>query len=256
MANLIRDIVRHPGNAINQLYASPWAPWGPELLQPEAFEGKRVIVVGPAETVLDDLKNTIVDNYDVVVRLNNGIALKNASPDILGQRTDLLVHNLREYGDRSAGAIPTSFLLENQVGGIVYPHWHKSRLRKLFREKRKALKEEGGPPLTLIPPWMMRKMRAEIGDRPPTVGTCALLFFLDSPAIELAIHGFTFFETVYAPGYNDTVKTADDARAWVDARGAHEPKLEKTAILRRLETTMVKSVTMGCNVKRHLYADR
>ena len=236
----------------DRLRGARWAPWGGDILRPEVFQGKRVIIVGPAETVVDDLAGTDVDSYDVVVRLNNGLALAAARPELLGRRTDILIHNLREDGPRSAGAIPAEVLHRNDVRMLVYPHWH----RRAFRAKRDALARNGGPPLKLIPPVMLRRMRDDLGGRRPTVGACAVMFFLDAPIRELAIHGFTFFETAYAPGYNDAVRTAAEARAWVDARGTHEPVSEKRAIARRLAAPNVPPVTLGQGVRRHLEAER
>lgn len=238
------------------LESVPWLPWGPSILNAEAFRGKSVIIVGPAKTVIEDLADTRVDDYDVVVRLNNGISLAGTHPDVLGRRTDILFHNLRETGLRSAGAIPGTYLRENGVKTVVYPHWRTKRLRMLYRDKRASLAAESGPPLKLLPPSFMKSMRADIGDRAPTIGTCASLFFMASPAAELAIHGFTFFETAYASGYNAAVKNAADMRAWVDQGGAHDPISEKTLFQHRLAEPHVPRIVLGVNVRRHLYADQ
>ena len=231
-------------------------PGRPEILDPGLFAGRRVIVIGPAETLAADLEGTRVDGFDVVVRLNNGIRLAETRPDLFGRRTDLLFHNLRETGPRNAGAIPAGFLTERGVGALVFPRWRRPVDRSTYRAKRAELEKAGGPPIRILPPAMMAAVRADLGDRPPTVGLDALLFFLASPAAELAIHGFTFFETAYAPGYNDAVRNADEARAWVDARGAHEPLSEKHLLRRRLAEPHAPAVTLGRNVRRHLEADR
>ena len=230
-------------------------PWGPDILRANGFRGKRVVIVGPAETVSDDLTGTDVDSFDVVVRLNNGIALADASPSLLGRRTDLLFHNLKEDGERSAGAIPAALLRDRNVRAVVYPHWRTRRLRDLYRVKQSALADEGGPPVLLLPPTMMANVRADLDDRAPTIGTAAILFFLASPVRELAIHGFTFFETAYRPGYNVSVDAGLDARAWVDAHAAHEPKLEKALIRERLSKARALRVTLGRHVATHLAAD-
>ncbi|WP_386176734.1 hypothetical protein [Sulfitobacter sp. R86518] len=233
-----------------------WWPRGPSLLSAEAFRGRRIILIGPADTVLEDLADTNVDDYDYVIRFNNGIELSKRHPEIMGCRTDILFHNLRETGERSAGAIPGSYLNENGVKLVVYPHWRTSRLRNLYLKKRAVLAREGGPPIKLLPPLEMRQLRADLGDRAPTIGTCASLFFLASPAAEVALHGFTFFETAYVLGYNGAVKNAADARAWVDQGGAHEPLSEKTLLRHRLKESDVAKVVLGTNVRRYLYADR
>ncbi|WP_281827431.1 hypothetical protein [Jannaschia rubra] len=238
-----------------RLQLVPWLPGGPDQLRPSEFRDLRVMVIGPAETVTEDLEGTDVDSYDVVVRLNNGLMLSEARPDVLGRRTDVLFHNLREEGERSAGAIPASRLNALGVGMVVYPHWRNRRLRDLYWAKRAELRRDGGPPVRIVPPRMTDRIRRAIGDRPPTVGTSAVMFFLDCPIAELAIHGFTFFETAYASGYNPAVRTGAEARAWVDARGAHEPLSEKAALRRRLEAPHRPEVVLGRHVRRHLYQD-
>ena len=247
-----RSIRRRMAAALDQLALLPWTPWGPDLLDPEAFRGRRVVIIGPAETVIEELENVDVDTFDVVVRLNNGLGLSAADPPTLGRRTDILVHNLREDGDRSAGAIPVSVLRAYQVGQVVYPHWRTPKLRRIYKAKQAELRRDNGPPLRLIPPSIMVKLRSEIGDRPPTVGVSAIAFFLASPVAELAIYGFTFFETPYVSGYNNAVVTAADARHWVDARGAHEPLSEKAAIRKRLAASDKPPITLGRHVARHL----
>ncbi|CUH21836.1 hypothetical protein JSE7799_00577 [Jannaschia seosinensis] len=231
----------------------PATPWGPDLLQPSLFLGKRVIVLGPAQTVFDDLNGTDVDAYDVVVRLNNGLLLSERDPEVLGRRTDLLLHNSREHGPRSAGAIPADLLKARRVGMLAFPYWRKNEHRQAYYAKKAELRRVDGPPLRLIPLDMMTAMRIDIGDRPPSVGATAIMFFLDAPIAEIAIHGFTFFETAYAAGYNDAVASPEDARAWVDARGTHEPTSEKQAIRTRLSRTEVAKVILGQGVRRHLF---
>ena len=240
---------------MSRLSAHPWLPGSPDVLSPGDFAGLRVIIIGPAETLSDDLQEVDVDDFDVVVRLNNGLRLVEAQRALFGFRTDLLFHNLRESGPRSAGAIPGDLLSRRGVKAVVYPHWRRPFDRRQFHAKREALAREGGPPLKVLPLGLMRQMRADLDDRVPTVGLAAMLFFLNSPAAEVAIHGFTFFETGYTLGYNDLVRNADDARAWVDAKGVHEPRSEKHLLRKRLSEPHVPVVTLGRNVTKYLQAD-
>lgn len=255
MMTLLRSLERHQRSLRNRIALWPGLPGAPDILDPERFAGRRVIVIGPAETLADDLEGTVVDGFDVVVRLNNGLSLADTRPDLFGRRTDILVHNLRETGPRNAGEIPASLLTDKGVSMLVYPHWRRSADRRAYRAKRTALKRAGGPPLSILPPEIMREIRADLGNRAPTVGISAILFFLATPASELAIHGFTFFETRYASGYNDAIRSGAEARAWVDARGAHEPLSEKRLLRKRLALPHAPRVILGRNVRRHLEAD-
>jgi len=227
-------------------------PGRPDIVNPDFFSGQRVIIVGPAETVFEDLEGTIVDDYDIVVRLNNGMSLAERSPEILGHRTDILVHNLREDGPRSAGLISEPDLVAKGVKTVISPCWTSSSLRRRYRAKRAALAAIDGPPIQVLPPELMMRLRSDLEDHAPTTGICTAFFFLGCAVKELAIHGFTFFETRYAKSYNDAVQTAKDARNWVDAGGAHVPKSEKALLRKRLEQPNCPPVTLGAKVRFHL----
>ena len=255
MKHVLREIDLAQRRLRYRIASIPWAPWFPAVLETESFRGKRVIIIGPAETVLDDLSGSVVDEYDVVVRLNNGITLAETRPEVLGKRTDLLIHNLRETGARSAGSIPSAYLKDKNVGLLVFPHWHSSRQRKMFRAKEAALKAEHGPEIRVLPPSIISGLKRALNDRSPTIGMSACVFFLGSPAAEVAIHGFTFFETAYAPSYNPMVQSAEDAKRWVHQLGAHDPVTEKTFLQACLSRSTVERVTLGANVRKYLYAE-
>lgn len=237
-----------------RLASLPWAPWFPPTVDPNIFRGKRVIIIGPAETVLEDIGETVVDDYDVVIRLNNGIALSKTSPETLGRRTDILLHNLRETGDRSAGEIPSTYLNENNVNLVIFPHWQSLRQRNTFRNKRAELERGLGPLIQVLHPSFMEDLRTSLGGTSPTIGLCASAFALSSPAKEVAIHGFTFFQTKYAPTYNDVVKNSEDAKNWVRLLGAHDPVSEKIVFRDRVSNTNVSTVKLGKNLQKYLNA--
>lgn len=227
-------------------------PGGPDIVNPANFRDQRVIIIGPAETIFDDLKECCVDDYDIVVRLNNGMSLAATRPEILGHRTDILIHNLREKGERSAGSISAQYLNEQNVKTVISPNWGSSTLRKRYYEKRDKLKAFDGPNIKILPQDFMIALRSDLEGRAPTVGISAALFFLNCDVAELAIHGFTFFETRYADSYNDAVKTAQDARAWVDSGGAHEPSSEKNLLRKRLTQSSRPNIILGPSVRLHL----
>lgn len=227
-------------------------PNGPNVVQAEAFRGARIIILGPAETVFDDLVGTRVDDFDIVVRLNNGISLAATRPEVLGTRTDILVHNMREDGARGAGAIPAAFLHDAGVRTLICPNWGSSSLRRRYRDKRDRLASFPAPRIEILPRNFMTRLRADLSGRAPTVGISAILYFLTCEVETLAIYGFTFFETRYADGYNDAVRTPEEARAWVDTAGAHEPLSEKAVLKARLPRARAKTVILGRNVTHHL----
>ncbi|TCU32274.1 glycosyltransferase family 29 protein [Rhizobium azibense] len=237
-----------------KITASPLNPWRIQSLNASAFAGKKVIIIGPAQTVVEDLENVVVDGYDVIVRLNNGIALARKNPSILGSRTDVLFHNLVEHGDRSAGAIPASLLREHGVRFLVFPHWGFKGSKSRLYKKREELQGFQGPALMVPSTRFCESVRRELGGFQPTVGASAILFFLSAQCKEVAIHGFTFFQTPYLVGYNDAVATADEARAWAAASYVHDPVREKKVIGRYISAAEQRGVRvgLGANVRRFL----
>lgn len=236
-----------------RLRASRLNPWRVPLLRPSSFKGKRVIIVGPAATALEDLEATNVDGFDVIVRLNNGIALALGHSG-LGSRTDVLFHNLVENGERSAGVISAELLRSHGVHTCVFPHWGFKGSKARLYKKLRVFSNEPDLRIVVPPVAFCEDVRRELGGLQPTVGASAILFFLTCDLRELAIHGFTFFETPYLAGYNDAVTTDRTARAWAEATGVHAPAREKELIARRVSAAVERglSVALGKNVRQRL----
>jgi hypothetical protein len=241
--------------------ASALNPWRMPTLSRNLFRGKRVVVLGPAQTIFDDLQGLDVESFDFIVRLNNGIALALEHPERLGRRTDILFHNLNEEGARSAGAIPPSLLLQQKVRFCVFPHWgfkgSKARKARLF-QKKKELSPYPQISLVVPPAAFCEQVRHDLAGYQPTTGTSAILYFLQCDLKELQLHGFSFFQTPYVPGYNDAVVTNKDALQWAAASNVHDPSLEKVPIRRGIEQARKKgmAVILGQEVARFLASDR
>ena len=54
------------------------------------LKDKKVIIVGPAESLLERGDGQFIDSFDVVVRVNRGIEPTLKNNDKLGTRTDIL----------------------------------------------------------------------------------------------------------------------------------------------------------------------
>ena len=90
----------------------------------------------------------------------------------------------------------------------------------------------------------------------PFVFGMAIAYFLACPLRELQIHGFTFFQTRYLPGYNDQVTTDEEAKRWVAASERHDPVRERRLVQERLRAAQAAglTVTLGRHVETHLTA--
>ena len=57
------------------------------------IENKRVALVGPSPHLIDTNSGSLIDNYDVVVRMNDIVPIERLRKDY-GSRTDIMFHNL------------------------------------------------------------------------------------------------------------------------------------------------------------------
>ena len=239
-----------------RINSSKHNPFRIPLLQGDGFAGKRVIVVGPASTVKQDVLGVDVDSYDVVVRLNKGIELAISDAEgHLGTRTDVLFHNLVESGQRNAGKIPPELLRHHGVKTVVFPHWTPIGSKRRVHAKHRQLYSLPDLQLVVLHADFCSQLRRLLGGVPPTVGTSAVLYFLTCELEELAIHGFTYFETPYLSGYNDLVRTAADAQKWIAQSPVHhDPGAEKLLTLKWIAEARRRGmkVSLGSGVEHHL----
>jgi len=240
-----------------RIAASPINPWAFPTLDASIFIGKSVVIVGPAKTVVDDIGKLNLDEYDVVVRLNNGIALAEHANPALGTRTDILFHNLTEQGERSAGAIPLSLLEQKEVRFLVFPHWGFKGSKTRLYKKREELRYSNVTKIVVLPTKFCEQIRQQLDGNQPTVGTSAMLFFLTAECKEVAIHGFTFFETPYLAGYNDAIKTRIHAQAWAEKSQVHDPGKEKVLVAKYVSEARSRGrlITLGKNVRKTLFGE-
>ena len=70
---------------------------------------KRVALVGPANYLTSFRFGGIIDEYDVVARVNRGMELTQSMGDHVGTRTDILYNCLVEHPD-NGGEINVNFL--------------------------------------------------------------------------------------------------------------------------------------------------
>lgn len=75
---------------------------------------KRVALVGPANYLTSFRFGGIIDEYDVVVRVNRGMELTQSMGDHVGTRTDILYNCLVEHPD-NGGEINVNFLRDEGV---------------------------------------------------------------------------------------------------------------------------------------------
>lgn len=210
-------------------------------LPPEIFAGKRVLVVGPARTVNADLTGMGDLDYDCIVKMNNGLSTSIEALGPAAWSCDVLFHNLAD----DSRAVEVEHLRHAGVKTIV----HRTASRRFYPKTAQAAEEYGAlnPPISvhLIPSWRYKKIRDQLGGYMPSTGLMCIHFLLNSPIASLTIVGFTFFETHYVPGYNDTVTSDADSVQRIRKLGDHNPRQE--AVL--LQTWLKQAEERGQKVR-------
>ena len=173
----------------------------------EFLKGKRVVLVGPAPSILDTSQGADIDAFDVVVRLNKALPLPEHLLKDIGTRTDVL-YNCMNPGDECGGKIVFDVLKKNKVKYLVgaYPPLEELGSTRL-RLKKDLESFYSNNRLKLIDIkfcyfnninyfnqlWSIMKL--------PNTGVMAILDLLKHDIAELYITGITFFKGGYIQDY-------------------------------------------------------
>ncbi|MDN5567530.1 MAG: hypothetical protein L0G27_02055 [Paracoccus sp. (in: a-proteobacteria)] len=206
-------------------------------LSPEDFRGCRVLILGPARTLADDLTSLDPSDFDVLVKMNNGLDTPVPLPSGNAMHCDVLLHS----ATCEARPITADKLRQAGVKVLVHRTPTKSsflqtmllqaRFGKLLRVRHIA--------------WQAyRDLSTALDGASPTTGLVGTCFFLHAPVSEVAIAGFTFFSTAYQPGYDDCVSSDSEAVGRIAAKGHHAPSKEAALLSREIETARSKGVTV------------
>lgn len=183
------------------------------------LKGKNIIIVGPADYVNN---GELIDNYDVIVRVNRGHnMIKN--PQKFGGRTDILYHCVSQDHE-SGGKIPEDKNIK--FIKFVFPmkkcqFWNPES-NKLFNNiniKNNMLTVEHKKYLDF---------ENKLNTR-PNAGTTAIWDILNYDIKSLHITGFTLFQSNYSKLYRDktyghSVNTGDAALKAMRRTGNHNQK--------------------------------
>lgn len=145
------------------------------VLDPAFFAGRRVLIVGPARGARDELRSLVGVRFDIVVRMNNGIALAGDGPF---PGTDILFHNFKEEGERSAGLLVRSVLDGAGVRYLVFTHPAESRGWQLLKARLRVTRLGCTAALRIPPPDWYAGLSRRFGRWEPTTGSVAIALVL------------------------------------------------------------------------------
>ena len=197
-------------------------------ISPEQFRGKRILIVGPANTLFDDLKSIDYSKVDIVVRMKNGIhtSLDLWKGDSL--RCDVLFHSF------AGGSQPVT-LNDIDRAGVKYIV-HRTLKKSAFLDTLLVEEKFGSSAgVKIVPYEHYGALSKRLGGHAPSTGMVCADFFLDAPFKSLTFVGFTFFSTRYVAGYNDQITSDEAALSKVKDAGHHSPLHEARLIGDRIQ---------------------
>lgn len=206
-------------------------------------QGKRIAIVGAANSAYGTGKGTYIDGFDFVIRINKApLLLKDGKfRSDIGKKANILFHSFFENEKSGGGPLNLKLYDELGVQYIINPITEYGGYRVTFNFYKKYL-----PKRTIyhLPKDTFSGIQKGIGNHLPTIGFCALKAAIESDFAELYITGFTFFKTAFGAGYRDEMKEAHQVQKHIQEAGLHNPDLEFSSFISALKENRSKNILM------------
>ena len=228
-------------------------PFKVRVFRPEKiFKGKRVAIIGAADSAFDKENGAYIDGFDYVVRVNKSLITWNKENEkYLGTKCDVLIHSFRENIDRGGGGkLDWGVFNEHGVQYLVQPRSDKSGIRNLYNYFKKYLNVN--KQIYICSRSYYSEVSRRFKEYHPTKGFCGLDIVLDSYCSEVFITGFTFFKTPYATGYRDELVDVASNEKHIREQGVHSQELEFLNFLEILTNTNADRVVVDSTLYKIL----
>lgn len=212
------------------------------IFKPKYLDGKRVAVIGPADSAIGTGNGKHIDDFDIVIRINKAPRLIESKiyEDDIGHKTDILFHTFFENDLTGGGELNFDLYKKMGIKYVINPKSAAKGLRTILNFYKKYLTYQT---VYILPFGFYRGMKKLFGQRNPTTGFSALYTALSSEFKELYITGFTFFKTPTAKGYRDHLKDPEIAAQWMKEVG-HDPDFEFNVFKKLLEKNKQKKIIL------------
>lgn len=168
-------------------------------------ENKSVVIVGPAQSILNTNNGHIIDKFDIVIRLNKSLPLPEHLKNDIGTKTDIIYNSLNRTDYPGQNNLDTNLYKNHGVSFVCssYPFNHTT-----FHDDIASYvyKYRFDIPLKVMNDGKFRNFENSLKTRPYT-GTCAIMDLLSYPIKHLYITGLDFYETKYYSEYRKISKT-------------------------------------------------
>lgn len=192
------EIVSYNDNMLNHFFKQY------EKLFIEYVSGKCIALVGPAESIIGTNKGSVIDKFDLVVRLNKSIPLPSKMKDDIGTRTDIVYNSMNTSDFPGENNLSTRLYKKHGVRYVCssYPFNHNIFHDDILHYVKKY---KFDLPLKVIDDMKFKGLEKVIGTRPYT-GTCAIMDLLSYPIKYLYITGLDFYHSKYYGEYRHMSK--------------------------------------------------
>lgn len=190
----------------------------------EEFKGKRVAIIGAADSAFKEKKGDFIDGFDIVIRVNKAPhAWDREKAEYIGSKFTHLYHSFFENNFSGGGPIDWEYFHRLGIEKVINPNNTSRGLKAHFNYYKRHLSGEKT--------YMLNRSRSKyyhhlLNGFIPTVGFSALMSVLNSDCKEIYITGFTFFQTPYAKGYRKKLEDMNANRKHIERQGLHDPDLE------------------------------
>lgn len=184
---------------------------------------KRVCLVGPAPSLLEikPEQGHLIDNYDIVVRINRSLPLSPNLSHFLGTKTNVLYNCLNT--DPEAGGFINIPYLEEEIEWLVCPYPSKPPFERDIEKFERQNNERIN--FTTFNLEKYKSLEKEMNTRPNS-GVLAILDILSCEIEELYITGITFFKGGYIKEYRKYDEQQVLARMAAHGNHKQEPQIE------------------------------
>lgn len=181
----------------------------------EYVKNKKVVIVGPANYILNFNNGDYIDSYDIVVRINRGVELTNIYPNSLGTKTNILYNCMVESPD-NGGIININFLKKHRLDWIcTLPRCNYQGLSKSNRLPKEAsvityIKLKLNFNFHMMSHLLLTNLNKKINSRSNT-GFASIFDILLHDPKEIFITGFSFYLDSFIKKYKEgSLRNEDD----------------------------------------------
>ena len=160
--------------------------------------GKTVAIVGPANSVVGTNRGSLIDKFDIIIRLNKALPIPKKLMCDIGSRTDIIYNALNTTDFPGQNILDTNFYKKNGVKFVVSPY---PLVNVFFDDIMNYIQRyQFDIPFRTVDTGKYNKFTQQIKTRPYT-GTSAIMDILNFNIKALYITGIDFYNTPYYSQY-------------------------------------------------------